>query len=184
MKQWRLVGGSLLALLIVVYAGNCVKNVVTGNRVAKICPALQVSANERLENSRELFTRLFEGDAPVIFQMPEAVVGRTCSRLQGELVWYQWNLGRTIRMDETRALRQQLIVVIDRTLPVCVERATRGIAADEQLHLELATTSCQMLKTLRATLDTPVQDASPWGIADQLERLTPHRAQAAKGREP
>lgn len=184
MKQWRLVGGSLLAVLIVVYAGNCVKNVVTGNRVAKICPALEVSANERLENSRVLFTRLFEADAPIIFKMPEAVVGRTCSRLQGELVWYQWNLGRTVRMDETRALRQELIVVIDRTLPVCVERATRGIDADEQLHLELATTSCQMLKTLRATLDTPVQDASPWGIAEQLERLTPHRSQVAKGREP
>lgn len=168
-----------LALLAVVYAGNCVKNVVTAQRVGKICPALTISAHERLENSRELFARLFEADAPIMQQMPDAIVGSTCGRLQRELVWYQWNLGRTVCMDETRETRQRLVTVLDRTLPVCVERATRGIDADDQLHLELASTSCQMLKTLRSSLDTPVQDASPWALADQLERLTPTRARPA-----
>lgn len=175
--------GVVLLALVLAYAGNCVKNVTTAARVQKICPALLISAQERLENSRELFARLFEADAPLLARMPDAIVGQTCARLQSELVWYQWNLGRTVRMDETRALRVELITVIDRTLPVCVERATRGIEADDELHRELATTSCHMLKTLRATLDTPVQDASPWGVAAQLERLTPGRAAPdARGR--
>lgn len=171
-------GAGALGLLLVVYAGNCVKNVVTAQRVDKICPALLLSAHERLENSRELFARLFEADAPLLQQMPDAIVGSTCGRLKRELAWYQWNVGRTVRMDETRATRQQLVTVIDRTLPVCVERATRGIDPEDQLHLELAATGCQMLRTLRSSLDTPVQDASPWALADQLERLTPGRARA------
>lgn len=174
-RRAALAVAAVLGLLVVVYAGNCVKNVATARRVALICPALTVSAQERLFNSRELFARLFEADAPLMQQMPDAIVGSTCGRLQKELVWYQWNLGRTVRMDETRATRQQLVAVIDRTLPVCVERATRGIEADDELHRELATAACQMLKTLRSSLDTPVQDASPWSLAEQLERLTPTR---------
>jgi hypothetical protein len=172
-KPARLVVGALATVVLVTYAGNCVKNVVVGARVAKVCPALLASATERLENSRDLFSRLFEADAAAIERLPQAIVGQTCGRLSTELDWYKWNLGRTVRMDETRAERQRLIALIDRTLPVCVERATRGIDPQDTLHTELATPACHMLKTLRTTLDSPVQDASPWALAEQLERLTP-----------
>lgn len=184
MRRARLALGAPFVVVAVVWVGNCVKNVVVARRVAKVCPALYASTSERLANSGPLFDRLFEADAPLMRQMPEAVVGRTCARLEAELVWYRWNLGRTVRMDETRALRQELVAVLDRTLPVCVERATRGVEPDEQLRLGVAAASCQMLKTLRGTLNTPVLDASPWGLADQLERLAPYRPQVAEGRGP
>ena len=182
MKRPQLLAGVLLAVIALVYAGNCVKNVVVLRRVRKVCPALWASSNERLENSRAFFTKLFQADAPLMMRMPDAVVGKTCTRLEQELVWYQWNLGRSVRMEETRALRQELIAVIDRAQPSCVDRVTKGMDVEpSEFDVELAATSCQMLKTLRAGLDTPVQDASPWLLAEQLERLSPTRGQTPRG---
>ncbi len=174
--------GALLAGLVAVYAGNCVKNVVVLRRVKKVCPALAASANERLANSREFFTRLFVDDAALMMQLPDAVSGRTCATLERELAWYRWNLFRKVRMEETRALRQQMTAAIDRAIPVCPQRVARSLEANPtQLELELAATSCQVLRTLRVTLNAPAQDASPWVIADQLERLVPVRAAHPEG---
>lgn len=173
----RLLGGAFAAALVAVYAGNCVKNVLVLKRVERICPALEVAARERLANSREFFERLFAGDAPLMMQMPDAVVGKTCAALEGELVWYRWNLFRTVRMEETRALRRQMTAAIDRAIPSCPERVARSLEGNATaLDLELAASSCQVLKTLRVTLAAPVHDASPWAVADQLERLTPGRS--------
>lgn len=159
--------------LAAIFGFNCVKNVVVARRVRLVCPALVVSARERLANTGALFDKLFGADAALMREMPEAVVGDTCTQLERELVWYQWNVGRTVRLLETRAHRQRLIGVLDRALPACLERTTKGLAEDEGLDRALGEATCQVLKTLRATLDTPVADASPWALAEQLERLVP-----------
>jgi hypothetical protein len=159
-----------------VYVGNCVKNVLVARRVRLVCPALAASANERLASSGPLFERLFGADAALMRQMPDAVVGDTCGQLETELAWYRWNLGRTVRLDRTRAHRQELIAVLDRALPRCLERGASDQEAGDDFDRSLALAMCQVLKTLRATLDTPVVDASPWAIAEQLERFAPGRS--------
>ncbi|MBE2253441.1 MAG: hypothetical protein IAE78_28190 [Myxococcus sp.] len=182
MSRRRLVVGALLAVSSLVYAGNCVKNVMVGARVAKICPALLASTTERYANLQPFFGRMFEADAPRFQQMPDVIVGQVCTRLERELVWYRWNLLRKVKMDETWATRAELIAIIDRAAPTCVERMTRGIEGTEKLHLEIASASCPMLKTMRAALEARAHDASPWAVATQLERMVPSGAQVAERR--
>lgn len=184
MTRQRLVAGALLLILAVVYAGNCVKNVMVRARVAKICPALLASTTERYENIRPFLGRMFEADAPRFQQMPDIIVGQTCARLESELTWYRWNLFRKVHMDETQAQRTELIGIIDRAIPVCVERMTRGIDGGDTFHLELAAASCPMLKTMRAALDIRAHDVSPWVVASQLERLIPNGGQVPERRGP
>jgi hypothetical protein len=168
-----LAAGVALAGVIV---GNCVKNVLVARRVRLVCPALAASASERLASSGPLFERLFGADAALMRQMPDAVVGDTCAQLETELAWYRWNLGRTVRLDRTRAHRQELIAVLDRALPRCLERSGPVPEPGDDFDRSLAVAVCQVLKTLRATLDTPVVDASVWAIAEQLERFAPGRS--------
>ncbi|MDX2015363.1 MAG: hypothetical protein SFW67_34545 [Myxococcaceae bacterium] len=156
-----------------VYGFNCVKNVVVGRRVRLVCPALAASASERLSSTGPLFDRLFGADASLMRTMPDAVVGDTCAQLEHELVWYRWNLGRTIRLDRSREHRQQLVAVLDRAIPACVSRAAAATDAEHPLDQPLAEAMCQVLKTLRATLDTPLVDGSVWALAEHLERLVP-----------
>ena len=183
MTRGRLVAGALLLIVAVAYTGNCVKNVMVSARVKKICPALFASTTERYENIRPFLGRMFEADAPRFQQMPEIIVGQTCTRLEAELVWYRWNLFRRVHLDETLGQRMELIGIIDRAIPVCVERMTRGIDGQDTLHLEIAAASCPMLKSMRAALDARAQDVSPWVVAGQLERLVPNGAKIAEGRE-
>jgi hypothetical protein len=168
----RLGALALGAALAAVYGFNCVKNVVVGRRVRLVCPALAASAAERLASTGPLFDKLFGPDAPLMRQMPDAVVGDTCVQLERELSWYRWNLGRTIRLDRSRAHRQELVAVLDRAIPLCVSRAAAA-NAEHPLDQPLAEAMCQVLKTLRSTLDTPLVDASPWELAAQLERFVP-----------
>ncbi len=184
MIPWRLVTGALLVILAVVYVVNCVKNVTVKARVVKICPAIIASTTERFETFRPFLSRLFEADAPRFQQMPDLIVGQTCARLETELVWYRWNLFRRVRLDDTLRQRTELIGIIDRATPGCVERMTRGIEDRDSFDSQLAAASCPMLKTIRAVLDLRAEDASPWVMAGQLERLVPNGAKVAEGREP
>ncbi len=172
--------GALLAgaALALVYGFNCARNVTVGRRVRQVCPALVASAAERLATSGPLFDKLFEADAPRMRQMPEAVVGDTCAQLDRELVWYRWNLGRTVRLEGTRARRQALVAALDRAVPVCLARAAASADAGHPLDQPLARATCRVLETLRATLDTPVVDGTPWALAEQLERFVPSQARA------
>jgi hypothetical protein len=161
------------AALALVYGFNCAKNVAVGRRVRLVCPALVAASTERLTTSGPLFDKLFGADAPRMRQMPEAVVGDTCAQLDRELAWYRWNLGRTVRLEGTRARRQALVAALDRAVPACVARAAAAIEAEHPIDQPLAAATCQVLKTLRATLDTPLVDGTPWALAEQLERFVP-----------
>lgn len=170
-RRARLVVFGLVGLVVPLVAGNWLKNVRARAKTKEACAGLTATAQSRVSGSGPLFDRLFgPDDARVMRRMPEAVIGLTCSQLERELTWYRWNLGRTVRLDETRALRQELVAALDRAQPRCLERTAEGREGADEFDRSLGQTTCQVLKTLRSTLDLPVQDASPWALAEQLER--------------